>query len=144
MALLVLDTFILVSLNNETLKTNIRHYFGIETIFAITGYLLGAMIFGYIPKTYFYYLVATLIVGTQIIDVMDIRLPEILKPILLGADSLFVFTLMPWIAIPVLTVFELVAIVSASYVGKRFVERLPYKDYLSNIVMVIIAIKLLI
>lgn len=139
-----MDTFILVSLNNETLKTNIRHYFGIETIFAITGYLLGAMIFGYIPKTYFYYLVATLIVGTQIIDVMDIRLPEILKPILLGADSLFVFTLMPWIAIPVLTVFELVAIVSASYVGKRFVERLPYKDYLSNIVMVIIAIKLLI
>lgn len=139
-----MDTFILVSLNNETLKTNIRHYFGIETIFAITGYLLGAMIFGYIPKTHFYYLVATLIVGTQIIDVMDIRLPEILKPILLGADSLFVFTLMPWIAIPVLTVFELVAIVSASYVGKRFVERLPYKDYLSNIVMVIIAIKLLI
>lgn len=144
LALLVIDTFILVSLNEDNLKTNIKHYFGIETLFATIGFLLGTMIFNFIPKTLFYYIVATMIIMTQIIDIADIKLPKILTPILLGADSLFIFTVMPWIAIPILTVFELIAITGASYIGKKFVHKLPYKEYISNVVMTLIAVKLII
>ena len=140
--LLVIDSFIIISLNNDSLKTNIRNYFGIETCFAIIGFLMGQLIFSYINKTYFYYVIALLIVIVQIIDLKKIQLPSFITPILLGVDSLFVFMLMPWYAIPFLTIMELIAIVSATYIGKKFVSKLPYTDYMGNVIMIIIAIKL--
>ena len=141
---LVIDSFIIISLNNDSLKTNLRNYFGIETLFAIMGYLIGNLIFSYVNRTYFNYVVALVITIVQIIDLKNIDLPSIITPILLGIDSLFIFTLMPWEAIPLLTIMELVAIVSATYIGKRFVSKLPYTDYIGNIIMVIIAIRLII
>ena len=140
--LLVIDSFIIISLNNDSLETNIRNYFGIETCFAIVGFLIGSLIFSYINKTYFYYVVALLIVIVQIIDLKKIELPSFITPVLLGIDSLFVFMLMPWYAIPFLTIMELIAIVSATYIGKKFVSKLPYTDYMGNVIMIIIAIKL--
>ena len=140
--LLVIDSFIIISLNNDSLKTNIRNYFGIETCFAIIGFLMGQLIFSYINKTYFYYVVALLIVIVQIIDLKEVQLPSFITPVLLGIDSLFVFMLMPWYAIPFLTIMELIAIVSATYIGKKFVSKLPYTDYMGNVIMIIIAIKL--
>ena len=141
---LVLDTFIIVSLNENTLKTNIKTYFGIETSFAITGYLIGTLLLNYINKDLFYYMVALLIVLVQIIDIINIKLPKIITPLLLGIDSLFVFTVMPLIAIPILTIMEIIAIVTATFIGEKFVYKLPYTNYLSNIVMIAIAIKLII
>ena len=140
--LLVIDSFIIISLNNDSLKTNIRNYFGIETCFAIIGFLMGQLIFSYINKTYFYYVVALLIVIVQIIDLKEVQLPSFITPVLLGIDSLFVFILMPWYAIPFLTIMELIAIVSATYIGKKFVSKLPYTDYMGNVIMILIAIKL--
>ena len=140
--LLVIDSFIIISLNNDSLKTNIRNYFGIETCFAIVGFLMGQLIFSYINKTYFYYVIALLIVIVQIIDLKEVQLPSFITPVLLGIDSLFVFILMPWYAIPFLTIMELIAIVSATYIGKKFVSKLPYTDYMGNVIMIIIAIKL--
>ena len=80
---------------------------------------MGQLIFSYINKTYFYYVVALLIVIVQIIDLKEVQLPSFITPVLLGIDSLFVFMLMPWYAIPFLTIMELIAIVSATYIGKN-------------------------
>jgi len=141
---LVIDTFIIISLNEDTIKNNLKNFFGIETSFAIIGYFLGTLILNYINKTVFYYCIASLIIIVQIIDINQIKLPKIITPLLLGIDSLFVFTIMPFIAIPLLTILELIAITTATYIGKKFVNKLPYTNYISNLVMIIIAIKLII
>lgn len=141
---LVIDTFIIISLNEDTIKNNLKNFFGIETGFAIIGYFLGTLILNYINKTVFYYCIASLIIIVQIIDINQIELPKIITPLLLGIDSLFVFTIMPFIAIPLLTILELIAITTATYIGKKFVNKLPYTNYISNLVMIAIAIKLIV
>lgn len=141
---LVIDTFIIISLNEDTIKNNLKNFFGIETGFAIIGYFIGTLILNYINKTLFYYCIALLIIIVQIIDIKEIKLPKIITPLLLGIDSLFVFTIMPFIAIPLLTILELIAITTATYIGKKFVNKLPYTNYISNLVMIAIAIKLII
>lgn len=141
---LVIDTFIIISLNEDTIKNNLKNFFGIETGFAIIGYFLGTLILNYINKTVFYYCIASLIIIVQIIDINQIKLPKIITPLLLGIDSLFVFTIMPFIAIPLLTILELIAITTATYIGKKFVNKLPYTNYISNLVMIAIAIKLIV
>lgn len=140
---LIIDTFIIVSLNDDSLKNNLKHYFGIETSFAIIGFLIGSLLLKYINETLFYYIVSSLIIIVQIIDIKNIKLPKIVTPLLLGVDSLFVFTTMPIIAIPILTVFEFIAITIATYIGDRIVYKLPYRNYISNLVMFIIAIELI-
>lgn len=141
---LVIDTFIIISLNEDTIKNNLKNFFGIETGFAIIGYFLGTLILNYINKTLFYYCIASLIIIVQIIDINQIKLPKIITSLLLGIDSLFVFTIMPFIAIPLLTILELIAITTATYIGKKFVNKLPYSNYISNLIMIAIAIKLII
>ena len=116
---LVIDTFIIISLNEDTIKNNLKNFFGIETGFAIIGYFLGTLILNYINKTVFYYCIASLIIIVQIIDINQIKLPKIITSLLLGIDSLFVFTIMPFIAIPLLTILELIAITTATYIGKK-------------------------
>ena len=141
---LVLDTFIVTGLNNSDLKTNFRNFFGIETISAIVGFLLGQFILLYVPRGPFYITVAALIIIMQIIDICGVEFPEIVTPLLLGLDSLFVFTTMPWTAIPILCVSEAIAIISGSLIGNKILKPIPPKirQYIVNVVMILIAIKL--
>ena len=41
-------------------------------------------------------------------------------------------------------VVTIIAITTATYIGKKFVNKLPYTNYISNLVMIAIAIKLII
>ena len=143
---LVLDTFIVTGLNNSSLKTNFRNFFGIETCSAIIGFLIGQILLAYIDHTLFFWTIAIIIVIIQIIEVYGVEFPEVVTPLLLGVDSLFVFTVMPWQAIPILCAFEAIAIISGSLIGDKILEPVPPKirKYLTNVVMVLIAIKLVI
>ena len=142
---LVLDTFIVTGLNKADLKTNFRNFFGIETCSALVGFLLGHLLLKYVDKDLFYLAVAIIIILIQIIEIYGVEFPEVVTPLLLGIDSLFVFTVMPWYAIPCLLVFEVIAIVSGSLIGDKILEPVPVKirQYLVNVVMVLIAIRLL-
>ena len=47
---LVIDTFIITSVNGCTLKENIRSYLGIETLFSIFGVLIGSIVLFLYPR----------------------------------------------------------------------------------------------
>lgn len=141
---LVIDTFIVTGLNKCDLKTNFKNFFGIETVFATLGFIMGQVVLQYINVNWFYHIVATVIIAMQIIDVSGYEFPASLNAMLIGIDSLFVFTIMPWYAIPMLLVFEAVAIIGGTSLGSKVMKYIPEKisKYLVNIVMVFIAIKL--
>ena len=143
---LVLDTFIVTGLNNSSLKANLRNFLGIETCSAIVGFILGQFILHYIPKSIFFPIVAGIIILIQFIEIYGVEFPEIVTPLLLGVDSLFVFTTLQWIAIPLLFVFEALAIILGSLIGNKVLKPIPPKirQYLVNAVMILIAIKLVI
>ncbi|MCQ2972954.1 MAG: hypothetical protein MJ209_06805 [archaeon] len=143
---LVIDTFIVTGLNKSDLKTNFRHFFGIETCSAIVGFLLGQLILQYIDLNLFYLLIGIIIIVIQIIDIYGVEFPPVVTPLLIGIDSLFVFTVMPWFAILILLVFEAIAITAGSLIGNKLLEPVPPKirDYLVNVVMFLIAIRLMV
>ena len=143
---LVIDTFIITGLNQSNLKSNFRNFFGIETVSAIVGFFLGQIILQYVNVKLFYIVIGILIIIMQIIDVSGYKFPDSLTALMIGIDSLFVFTVMPWIAIPMLLILEAIAIVSGTFIGGKVLKYVPPKlrEYLVNIVMVFIAIKLMI
>ena len=142
---LVIDTFMITGLNQSSLKSNFRNFFGIETVFAIAGFLLGQVLMQFINMNLFYILVGIIIILIQIIDVSGFKFPDSITALLIGIDSMFVFTVMPWTAIPMLLIFEAIAIVSGTFIGGKLLNYVPPKlrKYLVNIVMVFIAIKLM-
>lgn len=143
---LVIDTFIVTGLNQSDLKSNFKNFFGIETVFATLGFIFGQVVLQYIDVKLFYYIVAIAIIGIQMIDVVGYEFPDSLNALMIGIDSLFVFAIMPWYAIPMLLVFEAIAIVGGTSIGEKLLKYVPstIREYLVNIVMVFIAIKLVI
>ena len=61
----------------------------------------------------------------------------------LDDDSLVVFANLNWIYLPLLTLFEFSAIVLGSVIGDKFISKLPYVDYYSNVVMCLIGLSLI-
>ena len=143
---LVIDTFIITGINNSGLKSNFRNFFGIETASAIVGFLLGQAILQYVNVKLFYFVVGILIIAMQIIDIYGFDFPDSITALMIGIDSMFVFTVMPWFAIIILLILEAIAIISGTFVGSKVLKYVPssIRKYLVNIVMVFIAIKLMI
>ena len=140
---LVIDTFIICSLNGQNITNNIKDYAGIETIFAVIGVFVGSFILSYVCESLFYMIAGVLIIIIQLLDVLNIPIPSKVTPMLLGADSMLVFAGMSYTAIPLLTIMELLAIIIASIIGNKFVKYIPFNEYLANVAMVIIAIEML-
>ncbi|MDO5849730.1 MAG: hypothetical protein Q4P14_00820 [Methanobacteriaceae archaeon] len=143
---LVVDTFILTSVNGLSVKENIKSYLGIETTFSIIGFLIGSFILIYIPTITFKLICGLIIIVIQLIDVfINIEFPETVNALLLGSDSLVVFATLEWIYIPMLFVVEACAIVLGSYIGPKIMVYVPkfVQEYASNIVMVIIGLTLI-
>ena len=78
-------------------------------------------------------------------DIIGYEYHEKVNALLLGADSLIVFSTLQWYYIPVLTIMEFIAISIGSLVGKEIVCKAPsfVREYGSNIVMIIIAITMI-
>ena len=143
---LVIDTFFMTSVNGLSAKENLKSYLGIETAFSIAGFLIGSVVMMYIPEMYFKLLGAGLILLMQMLDLAGYEYPEKVNALLLGADSLIVFSTMSWINIPILTVMEFIAIMTGSLIGNKIVANAPdfVKEYAGNFVMIIIAITMVI
>ena len=142
---LVIDTFIVTSVNGCTIKENIKTFLGIETIFSILGVLIGSFVLLYISAIDFRFICGILIILIQIIGIMGVNLPKKVDALLLGADSLVVFATLTWIYVPILFVFEACAITLGSYVGPKFMVHVPkiIQNYAGNLIMVFIAISLM-
>ena len=143
---LVIDTFIMTSVNGFTLKENIRSYLGIETLFSIVGVLIGSLVLLYLSKDIFKLICGILIIIIQIIGIIGIEFPEKVNAIFLGSDSLVIFATLSWIYVPILTVFEALAITLGSTVGCKVMGYVPefLKEYLPNMVMILIGLMLII
>lgn len=143
---LVIDTFFMTSVNGLSAKENLKSYLGIETAFSIAGFLIGSIVMIYVPEMYFKLLGAGLILLMQMLDLAGYEYPEKVNALLLGADSLIVFSTMSWINIPILTVMEFIAIMTGSLIGNKIVTKAPdfVKEYAGNFVMIVIALSMLI
>ena len=141
--MLVIDTFIICSLNGQNIQRNIKDYAGIETMFAVIGVFVGSIILSFISKSLFYMVAASLIILVQILDIFDVNIPSKINPLLLGADSMLVFATLDYHLIPILTIMELLAITIATFIGGKFVKYIPFNQYLPNIAMFIIALEML-
>lgn len=142
---LVIDTFLMTSVNGLTVKENLKSYLGIETAFSIAGFLIGSIVMMYIPVTWFKLFGAGLILLMQLLDIVGYEYPEKVNALLLGADSLIVFSTMNWIYIPILTIMEFVAIMAGSLIGAKIVCKAPgfVREYAGNAVMIIIALTMI-
>ncbi|MCQ2737872.1 MAG: hypothetical protein MJ224_04635 [archaeon] len=142
---LVIDTFILTSVNGFSIKENLKTYLGIETTLSIVGFLIGSVILLYVPSDTFKFVCGVIIIIIQLIDIYGFDFPEKVNALLLGSDSLVVFATLDWFYIPVLFVFEFCAIVLGSYIGPKIMKYVPemVQEYASNIVMIIIGITLM-
>ena len=142
---LVIDTFILTSVNGLTYRDNLKSYLGIETALSILGFLIGSFILLYMPADNFKFICGLIIIAIQLIDMSNIfNFPEKVNALLLGSDSLVIFATLSWIYIPILFVFEFCAITLGSHIGPKLMEYVPeiVQEYASNIVMIIIGITL--
>lgn len=135
---LVVDTFLITSVNGLGVKDNLKTYLGIETFFSIVGFCLGSFLLLFCPSFIIKFVGGFLIIFLQILDLVGFDYPEKVNACLLGIDSLIVFSLLSWFYIPVLFLFEFCAILVGSWCGSRFVKFLPYTDYYGNIVMLFI------
>ena len=142
---LVVDTFILTSVNGCTVNENIKTFLGIETVFSIFGVVIGSFVLLYISAIDFKFICGILIILIQIIGIIGVNLPKKVDALLLGADSLVVFATLTWIYVPILFVIEACAITLGSYVGPKFMVYVPkvIQDYAGNLIMVIIGISLM-
>ena len=142
---LVIDTFIMTSVNGFTLKENIRSYLGIETLFSIVGVLIGSLVLLYLSKDIFKLICGILIIIIQIIGIIGIEFPEKVNAILLGSDSLVIFATLSWIYIPILTVFEAIAITLGSTEGSNVMKYVPeaVAEYLPHFVMIMIGLMMI-
>lgn len=140
---LVIDTFLITSVNDQSWIDNLKTYLGLETLFAVVGCCLGAAILDYIPIHLFKIVGGSIIILLQVTEVCGFEYSEKLNAVLLGADSLIVFSMIPWYNIPILFVSEVIAILGGSYIGSKIIKYIPLREYLSNIVMVCIGISLL-
>lgn len=140
---LVIDTFLITAVNNKSCVENIKTYLGIETLFAIVGCCIGSLLITFIPTHLFKIIGGVLIILLQVINISGYEYPEKINALLLGADTLIVFSTLPWTYIPVLSVSELIMILGGSWIGSKVIQYLPLKDYLANIAMVCIGISLI-
>ncbi len=142
---LVIDTFILTSVNGLSVRENLKNYLGIETSLSILGFLIGSIILIYIPADSFKFICGVIIIIIQLIDIIGFDFPERVNALLLGSDSLVIFATLNWIYIPILFVFEACAITLGSFIGPKIMINIPkiIQEYASNIVMIIIGITLM-
>ena len=142
---LVIDTFILTSVNGFSIKENLKTYLGIETTLSIVGFLIGSVILLYVPSDTFKFVCGLIIIVIQLIDMSGFNFPEKVNVLLLGSDSLVIFATLDWFYIPILFVFEFFAIILGSFVGTKVMKYVPeiVQEYASNIVMIIIGITLM-
>lgn len=143
---LVVDTFMVTSVNGLSVRKNLKTYLWIETIFSIIGFVIGSIILIYLPVHSFRFICGLIIIIIQVIDIMAwFTFPETINALLLGSDSLVVFATLPWFYIPILFVFEFCAITLGSFIGPKFMDYVPdfIKEYASNIVMFIIGFTLM-
>ncbi|MCQ2964886.1 MAG: hypothetical protein MJ203_04900 [archaeon] len=100
---LVIDTFILTSVNGLTYRDNLKTYLGIETALSIVGFLIGSVILLYMPADTFKFICGLIIIAIQLIEMSNIlNFPEKVNALLLGSDSLVIFATLTWIYIPIL------------------------------------------
>lgn len=140
---LVIDTFLITAVNNQSCVENIKTYLGIETLFAIVGCCLGAVLLVYIPEHLFKIVGGSIIILLQVMELSGFEYPEKINALLLGADTLIVFSTLPYYYIPILSVSELIMILGGSWLGSKVIQYLPLKEYLANMAMVGIGISLL-
>ena len=142
---LVIDTFIITSVNGCTLKENIRSYLGIETLFSIFGVLIGSIVLFFVSKDFFKCFCGVLIIIIQIIGISGVKFPEKVNALLLGSDSLVIFATLSWIYIPILTVFEAIAITLGSTEGSNVMKYVPeaVAEYLPHFVMIMIGLMMI-
>lgn len=143
---LVIDTFIITSVNNKNLVSNLKNYLGIETIFSIMGFLIGSVLLLFIKESYFKLLAGIIIIFLQVIQFKGIEFGDKVNALLLGSDSLVVFATLPWYYIPILFVCELCAITLGSLIGSNVMKLIPikYHDIIPNIVMILIGLIMII
>ncbi|MCQ2978044.1 MAG: hypothetical protein MJ232_08525 [archaeon] len=143
---LVIDTFIVTGVNGLSLKENLTTYLGIETLFSIIGFLIGSVFLLYVPEDLFKLVCGLIIILIQFIDIIGYEYPEKVNALLLGSDSLIVFATLSWIYIPILAIFEALAITLGSLIGPKIMDSVPrmIREYLSNIVLSLIGLSMLI
>lgn len=137
---LVIDTFIMTSVNGLSLNENLRTYLGIETLFSIIGFLIGFVILRFIPSYTFKFICGIIIIVIQLVDWYGFDFPERVNAMLLGSDSLIVFANLNWIYIPVMAVLEFCAITLGSILGFKLKDYIPefFQEHAGHFVMFII------
>lgn len=135
---LVIDTFIITSVNGQSLKDNIKTYLGIESLFAILGVAIGSFILLFVNESLFKVISGIIIILIQAISLSGINLPDKVNALLLGADSLIVFAGLTIWYVPILSVFECIMICMGSLIGGKLINFVPMniRDHLSEVVMI--------
>ena len=70
---LVVDTFIVTSVNGCTVNENIKTFLGIETVFSIFGVAIGSFVLLYLSAIDFKFICGILIILIQIIGIMGVN-----------------------------------------------------------------------
>lgn len=140
---LVADTFLITSVNGKSVKENIKNYLGIETLYSIIGVVLGGLLLTFCQESIIKTIGGCLIISLQILQLLGFEYPEKVNSYLLGSDSLIIFSTLTWTYVPVMFVFELCAILLGTLVGNKLVEKLPYKEYYSNICLILVGISMI-